>query len=244
MENLPEEEKVVDLLKKMKTSNGGYPSDMLAARRRTYLKQMANVGLGIGIGAGLKAAAKGAGNGAGAATTVTGKVLEIALVAAIALEAGTAAYLYRDKIAEAVRSYINQPAAQEVVSSASEDTAAEPTVTEFLVTPSPAASGTPTGTPSGTPSSSTSVADSNNQNNDSSGGANTSINANATPKPGGNQGNQYGLTPKPVRTKDDTGGGGNNSGGGGGSGGGGNNSGGGGGGNNANGGGSNKNNKP
>ena len=240
MENLPEDEKVVDLLQKLKSSNGGYPSDMLAARRRTYLKQMANVGLGIGIGAGLKEAAKGAGNGAGAATTVTGKVLEIALVAAIALEAGTAAYLYRDKIAEAVRSYINQPAAQEVVSSASEDTAAEPTVTEFLVTPSPAASGTPTGTPSGTPSSSTAVADSNNQNNDS-GGANTSINANATPDPGGNQGNQYGLTPKPVRTKEDSGGG-NNSGGGGG--GGSNNTGGGGGGTNVNGGGGNKSNKP
>ena len=53
MDNLSEDQKIVDLLTKLKNSNGGYPSDMLAARRRTYLRQMANVGLGIGIGAGL-----------------------------------------------------------------------------------------------------------------------------------------------------------------------------------------------
>ena len=98
MDNLSDDQKIVDLLTKLKGSNGGYPSDMLAARRRTYLRQMANVGLGIGIGAGLKETLKGGSNGAGAASTVTGKILEIALVAAITLEAGTAAYLYREKL--------------------------------------------------------------------------------------------------------------------------------------------------
>jgi hypothetical protein len=200
MEKLPEDQKVVDLLTKLKNSNGGYPPDMLAARRRTYRKQMANVGLGIGIGAGLKDSAKGGGNGASAATTLTSKILEVALIAAIAIEAGAAIYLYRDKIANAIKSYISGPAVPEVTSPSYETSSANPTAVEVLVTPSITTSATPSGTPSGT--SPTSVAGGNNQNNNN----NTSINANATPNPGGNQGNQYGLTPKPIRTKDNSGG--------------------------------------
>jgi len=209
MENLSEDEKVVDLLTKLRDSNGGYPSDMLAARRRTYLKQMANVGLGIGVGAGLKEAAKGSGNGASAATTASSKLLEMALVAAIAVEAGTAAFLYRDKIANAIRSRISEPTVQEVSPPSNESSVTDPILLEAVGTPLVAASATPTpsatftSTPSGTLS--TSVAGSNNQDGNDNGGANTSINANATPQ--GNQGNQYGLTPKPERTKESNSGG-------------------------------------
>jgi hypothetical protein len=225
MDNLPEDQKVVDLLTKLKSSNGGYPSDMLAARRRTYLKQMANVGLGIGIGAGLKETLKGGGSGASAATTVTSKVLEIALIAAITVEAGTAAYLYRDKIANAIRSYISGPVAQEVTSPSDETSSNIPTSILIETIETPLVTTTPSGTPSGTPA--TSVAGSNNQNNND-GGANTGVNANATPNPNENQGNQYGLTPKPIRTTENNGGGGGNINGGGG----GNDNGGGGGNNN------------
>jgi len=213
MENLPKDQKVVDLLTKLKDSNGGYPSDMLAARRRKYLKQMANVGLGIGIGAGLKETAKGAGNGASTATTVGSKILETVLIAAITIEAGTATYLYRDKIANAIQSYISRPTVQEVASPPDKTSSTNPSLIESVGTSSVTMSATPSGTPSGTPSSSTSVADSNNKNNN--GGANTSLNANATPNPNGNQGNQYGLTPKPVRTKENNGGSGTSGGGGG-----------------------------
>jgi hypothetical protein len=237
-----EDKQVIDLLTKLKGSNGGYPSDMLAARRRTYLRQMTNVGLGIGIGAGLKATLRGGGNGAGsAATAATSKVLEIVLIAAITIEAGTAAYLYRDKIANAIQSYISKPTTPEVSSPSSEETSStDPIVIEVLPTLQPTISGTPSGTPSGIPS--TSVAGSNNQStsgqnddsvNNMSGndGTYTGVQANATPDPGENQGNQYGLTPKPIRTKEnsgsgasggnssestnDGGGGGNNDGGGG-----------------------------
>ena len=99
METNPQDKQVIDLLSKLKNSSAAYPSDILASRRQNYLKQIANVGLGIGVGAGLKS-----GSGAGTAATATSKVLETALIVAIALEAGTVAYLYREKIADAVRS--------------------------------------------------------------------------------------------------------------------------------------------
>lgn len=236
MENPPEDQKVVDLLTKLRDSNGAYPSDMLAARRRTYLRQMANIGLGIGIGAGLGHAAKGGGNGAGVATsTVASKILETILVAVIVIEAGTVAYLYREKIAYAVRSYLGAPAVQEVASPSDETSGSVPEI-EAIGTPLVTVSETPSATPSGTPASE--VAGEDNQKNNN--GLNSGVSVDATPDPE-NQGNQYGLTPKPERTKENNAGSNNtnpnnNSGGGGG---GGNNGGGGGSSNNGNGGGNN-----
>lgn len=238
MENLPEDQKIVDLLTKLKNSNGAYPSDMLAARRKTYLRQMANVGLGLGIGAGLGQAAKG-GNGAGvAASTVASKVLETVLIAAIVIEAGTVAYLYRDKIAEAVSALSGAPAVQEVASP-SEEPSGPVLEIEATETPVVTVSETPSVIPSGSPS--LELAGEDDQNGDHNGpgntGANGGVSVNATPDPGGNQGNQYGLTPKPERTKENSGsGGGTNNGGGGNS----SDGGGGGGNNNGNGGGNNK----
>jgi len=211
MDNLVEDQKVVDLLTKLKHSNGGYPSDMLAARRRTYLRQMANVGLGIGIGTSLKATLKGGSNGSGVATTVTGKILEIALVAAITLEAGTAAYLYREKIAHVLSLFNSGATAHEVASpsTSNETNSSNPSLIEAVGTPFATLSPTPTGTLSAT--SSTAVAADNNQSSNNNDSANSDLNANATPNPGGNQGNQYGLTPKPDRNKDNNGGGDGNS---------------------------------
>ena len=194
MDISPEDEQVVELLSKLKSSNGGYPSDMLESRRQTYLKQVANVGLGIG--AGLKNTAKG--NGAGAAATVTSKILETALIAAIAIEASTAAYLYRDKIADAVKTYTGKANVQVVARPTNNTSLTNPEVVEIIETSSATStSGTPTVTASsGTPSPDLAG----NTTNNITPATTTTINS--TPNPGGNNGNQYGLTPKPVRTKD------------------------------------------
>jgi hypothetical protein len=215
MEDLPEDKQVVDLLAKLKNSNGTYPSDMLAARRQMYQRQVANVALGLGIGAGIKHVAKGGGGASGAATAVGSKVLETVLIAAITIEAGTATYLYRDKIANAVKSYLSKPTAQEVASPAtSNESASNPGLisTTQMVTPSEEPSATPSGSPSPIYAGPTTG------NNTSGNGGSNSVNADATPDPGDNNGNQYGLTPKPERTKDtggnNNGGGGNNNGGG------------------------------
>lgn len=216
MELTPEDKKVIDLLSKLKNSNGTYPSDILAARREAYLKQVANVGLGIGISTGLKQATKtGNGGGALATTTITSKILETALIAAIAIEAGAAAYLYRDKLADLIKTYTHSSNVQEVTPSSNNGSSLIPGLIETLGSPSvtiTTPSNTPPVTPSGTPGPELSGANNG-----------TNSNVNATPKPGGNNGNQYGLTPKPVRTKDNTNTGGSNNGGGNNNGGNGNN---------------------
>ena len=202
MDTLPEDKKVVELLSKLKDSNGAYPSDMLASRRQTYLKQVANVGLGLGIGEGLKNAAKG--NGAGATATVTSKILETALIAAIAVEASTAAYLYRDRIADAVKTYASKVNVQEVAPPTNQPALTNPEIVKIIETPSPTStSSTPTVTvSSGTPS--PDLAGST-----SAGATATAITIN---NPGGNNGNHYGLTPRPVRTKENNGNNNNDSG--------------------------------
>jgi hypothetical protein len=216
MDNLPEDQAIIDLLGKLKTSNGSYPSEMLDARRQAYQRQITNIGLGLGIGAGLKHVAKGGGNSSGAIAAISSKVLETALVAAITIEAGTATYLYRDKIANAVKTYLNKPAVQEVSSTSNNNnTSSNPNLVPStqMVTPSEEPSITPSSSPSPV------YAGPTNGNTTGDNGNSTNTSANATPNPGGNNGNQYGLTPKPVRTKD-TGGssttdGGSNNGGGG-----------------------------
>ena len=193
MELTPDDQKVVDLLSKLKNSNGTYPSDILETRRQTYLKQVANIGLGIGTGAGLKNGAK-SGNGAGAVATATSKILEIALIAAIAIEAGTATYLYRDKITDLIKKNTGSANVQEVAPSSNDATSLSPGLTATLESPS-ATITTPSNTPSVTPSSTPGP--------ELTGGNNgTNSSVNATPQPSGNNGNQYGLTPKPIRTKD------------------------------------------
>jgi hypothetical protein len=211
MENLYADERIVDLLTKVKNSGSGYPSDLLAARRRTYLRQMANIGAGIGLGAGHRNTFKGGGNGA---TTAAGKAVEIALIAAIAIEVGATAYLYREKIAHAINSYLGSPTVQESSPPAPAGASViNPTATEPAATPSATASEIPSGTPSGMPP--TSVPDGDNQNNNNSGETSPGVNvhATATPNPAENNGNHYGHTPKPDRTQENNGGGeGNNDG--------------------------------
>lgn len=205
MDTLPEDQKVINLLEKLKHSPNGYPSEMLEARRQMYLKQLANVGLGLGAGVVVKNAAKG--NGTGTAATVTSKVLEMALIAAILIEAGTVTYLYRDKIF----AFLGLTDPIPVVATQPEFNTALPETIGDLQTPLVEASETPTLLPSETPApvqaGDNNPASSNNDNNT------TNINANATPDPSGSPGNQYGLTPKPDRTKENQSDGNHNNGG-------------------------------
>jgi hypothetical protein len=186
MEQTPDDKMVVDLLSKLKNSNGTYPADLLASRRQRFTQQVANAALGIGVGSQVRKSMKG-GNGSGvAATSAASKVVEFVLIAAIAIEAGTAVYLYRDKIAEFIRSYTT-PNVQQVGPLPDDNSVENPTFGNDLQTPSADASETPAGTPA------TSVVGDNN------GSSDTDVIA--TPNPNDGKGNQYGLTPKPERTK-------------------------------------------
>src|SRR5512147_719926 len=108
METIQDDSQIIDLLSKLKKLEGAYPPDILAARRQNYVKQVASIGLGAGKG--IKNAAKGNNS----TTILTSKILEAALIAAIAIEAGVAVYIYRDKIADVFKTVTDSSNAQEV----------------------------------------------------------------------------------------------------------------------------------
>ncbi len=217
MEYDPKDNEVIHLLKKLKESNGAYPPEMLASRRQGYLKQVAEVSAGIGMAAGLRNALKGGSKAAGSISPTAGTVVEALLVIAIVAETGAVTYFYRDKIAAALRSITNQPRVEEI---ASPPVLASP-VTELQFTSTPVftetAVVTETGTetltltPEGTPSpelaaqatqqnggGSVNTTSSGTNNGGTTGGPSVSSSQPAN----GNNGNHYGQTPQPVRTKD------------------------------------------
>jgi hypothetical protein len=202
MEFEPKDQKVVDLLAKLKNANGGYPQEMLASRRQTYLNQIAGMGLGAGIGTVLKNVSKN-GGGAGFTPPSAGALLEVVLVVAIVAEAGVLTYFNRDKVADFFQSFSTDSNGQEVVSPPvipSQFPELEISGTPLSVYSTGTASEVPTGTP--VPGITGDLTVTNNE------GANL---ASATPNPSvnnenngnnGNNGHHYGQTPKPERTKE------------------------------------------
>ena len=142
MEHNPNDQKVIDLLSKLKDDSTVYPSELLEWRRQKYLRQAAHLGLGMGAGAALKNALKSRGPGL---PPTAGTWVEIALVLAIVAEAGTAAYLYRHKLSNLARTDLTTSTARVVTS---EPVVPSPLpelsmVPAFTVTIDPTATGTP-----------------------------------------------------------------------------------------------------
>jgi hypothetical protein len=187
-----QDKEIVRLLTKLKDTDGKYPADLLAARRQGYLRQMGEIGLGIGAGIKIKNVVNGA--KAPALSSATSTILESVLVVAIVAETGTVAYFYRDKLADLFQTITKETSGQEVTP--------PPALTELEiqgVTPSAAVTATlPSATlsvsPTETELTGTSVPGVVEDNN--------TVSANSTPAPNGNNGNHYGQTPKPQRTKD------------------------------------------
>jgi hypothetical protein len=193
MELDPKDYDIVKLLTKLKNTNGAYPLELLTLRRQTYVQRVAEIGLGFGVASGLKTTIKSGGKG-GSFSTAAGGWVEAALVMAIVAEAGAAAYIYKDEITALIQSNTSQPRVVEVTSAP--ETEFSPILPELVITEPPeATTTTPLAeeTPSGTPVPGAAATD----NNPSSQG----IQSNSTPDPNGNNGNQYGLTPKSDRTK-------------------------------------------
>ena len=197
MEFDPKDREVVDLLAKLKNKDGGYPQDMLAARRQTYLNHMAGLGLGVGFGTMLKNVIKN-GNGASFSAPAAGKMLEVALVIAIVVEAGILTYLYRDKMADFFQSISTSPKTLEGTSPpviASPFPELEISEVPVSATFTEAVTEVPTGTP--VPGLAEDLTINNN-------GEEANLTS-STPNPSGNNGNNgnhYGQTPKPERTKE------------------------------------------
>ena len=193
MENNPGDQKVIDLLSKLKNDQSAYPSELLELRRRKYMQKAVQVGFAIGAGAGLKNILKG---GGARVTPTAGTWLEAALVIAIVLEVSTAAYFYRHKLADLLGTGLPTPGVQEV--------APPPVVTSLLplteISVVPTVTGTETRTATPTLSdiidnNSNSNSNGNNESSNSSSGGNNQ--AASTPAPNGKNGNHFGQTKQP-----------------------------------------------
>jgi hypothetical protein len=188
-----QDKEIVRLLTKLKDTDGKYPPDLFAARRQVYLRQMGEIGLGIGVGLKIKNAFNS--TRAPALSSATSTVLESALVIAIVAETGAVAYFYRDKLADLLHTSTKEASGQEVTP--------PPALTNLEirgVTPSPAVTATlPSATlslsPTGTELIDTPIPSVVEEDN-------STISANSTPSPNGNNGNHYGQTPRPQRTID------------------------------------------
>ncbi len=189
-EFIDKHDEVIKLLAKLKDANVGYPPELLALRRQSYLKRLAQLGVGAGIGIALQQTLK---NGGGSVLPVAGpmgKLLEAVLVIAIVVEAGAVAYINRDKLITLFQTISVEPKVEDT----STQPGALPALPQTGLTNTPDA--TETATPNGTPSPDLfPLATSTNTNS----GGNSQVNA--TPGPKGNNGNQYGHTPKPERIK-------------------------------------------
>jgi hypothetical protein len=192
MELDPKDYDVVKLLTKLKGTNDAYPAELLNPRRQTYVRRVAEIGLGFGVAAGLKTTIK-SGRKAGSLSTTAGGLIEAALVMAIIAEAGAAAYIYRDELTALLRSNISQPTLVEITSAPETEFSPKLPGMDFGDPEETTATPPVTGTPSGTPVPSA-AGNTTNQNNQGSQGL-------STPDPNGNNGNHFGQTPKPDRTR-------------------------------------------
>jgi len=188
-----QDKEIVRLLTKLRQADGKYPSDLLTARRQSYLKRMGEVSLGIGAGLKIKSALEAAKTPSFSSATST--ILESALLVAIVAETGAVAYLYRDKLAGFFKNSKREANVQEVTPSSNTEPVIQgvnPSIAVGSTLPSVTLSVSPT-EPEVTSTPMPGVVDKN---------ANSTAGANSTPVPNGNNGNHYGQTPKPQRTKE------------------------------------------
>jgi hypothetical protein len=202
---------VLQLLKKLKDSNGTYPQELLVARRQGYLKQVAEVIGGAGLAAALKTTVKSTQAVGTGSLPSAGTLVEGLLIVAIVAEASTVAYLYRNDFTELYQNITRSP---QVVEVANPPVVISP-IPEFEFTPTPVvtadltATNTDTVTPVVTPSVLAGLPTTNQGSSQGQGGDSSTTDTQpavvSTQSPNDDNddnGNHYGLTPKPVRTID------------------------------------------
>jgi hypothetical protein len=206
MENNSGDQKVLDLLSKLKNNQNAYPSDLLRLRRQKFLEQAAQAGLVMGTAAGVKNTLKGK---VTRLTPTAGNWLEVALVVAIVAEVSMAAYFYRHKLVNLLETFATTPVVQEPISVPAVTSPFPATETSVVPTATP--SGTPTLTPVPSVTGNTITNNNSNENtennNDASGGNHPAASTPAPNEDNGNNGNHFGQTkqpPKATREPQDT----------------------------------------
>jgi hypothetical protein len=208
------EQEVLELLDHLKSAGNEYPSDMIRSRREVFIKQAAAITMLTGPSGGNGSGSAG-GIPSGLESLTLNKVVEIALVLALAAGAGVTAYIYRETIMDFVNSTFflkterttapSQDSSSEaaVIPAMGEEDATETSEAVPSLTSSPTAIVTVTAISTPVPS----LAPDNRQNADSAEDTNAedinaeeTVEGRSTPTPSGNSGLHLGQTPKPERT--------------------------------------------
>jgi hypothetical protein len=188
------DDEVINLLTHLKSAESAYPADMMALRRQAYQSQIAALGIGMGAAGALGQTLKSGGRGF-TLPPIAGTIIESILIVAIVAESAAAAYVNRDKIIDLFRTISQQSTGEEIEEVG--DLSVESVVPTVELVLTSTAQLTETATPVGTPSPELLLAP--DVTADSGGNSEQII---ATLRVTDNNGNQYGLTPKPGRTKD------------------------------------------
>ena len=169
---------------------------MIRSRRDSYLKQAAAMMALVGAGgngtaeAGTNQAVISNAAGSGLATV---KLIEIALIVALVIEAGVATYIYRDKIADFINSTLSPRV--EVIASPPAGYSPDAVASKEVSTDTPDATETVTATDTPEPSATLLPAAGNN---DAGNNGSEDVQVQSTPDPNNNPGLHLGQTKQPT----------------------------------------------
>jgi hypothetical protein len=200
-----QDQEVIRFLKKLKDVDAEYPEKMLVARRRSFLKRMIEIELGVPADQGIRYMVSNPKpfNLSPAVSTL----LETVLVVAILAEASWMVYFYRERLVDFFQAFTSVARVQDgtplpviPISADIQEITPSPSITPSALLATTAETPTgivvmPTGTSIPNLVEERTITPEMNQ-------------LRATPVPNedqGNNGNHYGQTPKPERTKDNNG---------------------------------------
>ena len=191
---------VIRLLGGLKEADGHYPVELMASRRQIFTRQVAVFGIGaVGAALALNAAAKGAGGFS--VPPIAAIILETVLIVVIAAEVGIVTFLNRKEILDLFQIIASPPGVEQIITdtpSNPEVPLVEPTLIDPPEIVTETRTSISTSTAIGTPSPVTvhltdtagDVVETDDQ-----------FQENSTPAPHVNNGNHFGQTPKPERTR-------------------------------------------
>lgn len=194
---------VVRLLTELKETDANYPVELLASRRQNFARQIEVFGMGaVGAALALNAAAKGAGGFS--IPAIAGTIVETVLIVAIVVEVGIVASINRQEMLDLFRTIVSPPGAEQIITRTPPDSAVplvEPTLIDTQEPPeivTETATSAPTLTAVSTPSPEMLLVT---VTNSDAADTDDGFQADSTPAPHVNNGNHFGQTPKPERTR-------------------------------------------
>jgi hypothetical protein len=192
MKNLSSNRKIINILENLKDKEPNYPPELMQARREMFARQALSIALAVNT------ANNGINTGDHTPPSI-GTLIETLLIAAIAVEAGTATHVYRGKLADVWNSVF--PPRVENVKDTSDSPSSPSVIIPYIgEQPGTSTSISPIFTDSPMPST-IAISTPSPINVESNDGEEVDKII-PTPKPKDNNGNHYGQTPKPEWTKE------------------------------------------